>query len=699
MSINKKISICMMMKDEEKNIDRCLKSLVPIINSGLAELIIVDTGSTDNSIEIAKNYTKQVYEHPWNNNFSDMRNISISYAKGEWIWIIDADEEIENPEQMISFFQKDLSKYNTISIKMKNYMESGKSGKDPSFNISILNRGFRNEEDFNYSGAIHNQPNYKNPTIFSDIIFGHYGYIWEDEEFKQKKYERTAGILKQELEKNPNNIYYQYQLGVSTSIIDNDKGLVEIRKAYELIKKLPYKQRAKYIYVYGMYARTAYKSKEYKEAIKIAKEGLELTKDYIDLWYILSISHADLYQNEEAFKSGKEFIKCKQRFDKTNISKDPALTFYHLDDHSENIIRFFLVNMYIENEDIKTALKQVEKITLSEVKTNSVIHIVKKTTDKKYLLEYMKEAFTQENLKKHLILKLENELSGKQSIILAEDIISFYEKSYIENDDYYYLNVLRDAIHKERGLEEKELEKLLSLDYSQTPVYYGDIIIYIVQNQLGIELFKEIGKTDDIVRMTTYALNKKEDFDKQIEDYLLKNKQIENILNLKYWNVLAKLVLLREKIETKEYTEIFKGYIDRGVVYIQNIYQPNILKEKNIYDLGNDEHRFFLYIMKAYDIKEKNEAEYVRYLRKALKIFPMKKGIEILLKQLQEENQPAEDEMTLLKKKFKDNIRILIDCKKIDEALDLIEQYEEMVQEDVEILLFKSEISLIGSNI
>ena len=95
-----KLSICMMVKDEEKNLRRCLNSVKPLIEEGIAELIIVDTGSCDNTVDIIKEYTDKVYFHLWNNNFSSMRNISISYARGEWIFILDADEEVENVEEL-----------------------------------------------------------------------------------------------------------------------------------------------------------------------------------------------------------------------------------------------------------------------------------------------------------------------------------------------------------------------------------------------------------------------------------------------------------------------------------------------------------------------------------------------------------------------------------------------------------------------
>ena len=84
----------LMVKDEEQNMERCLNSLQPLLKGIDSELIIVDTGSSDGTVEIAKRYTDKVYFKQWFNDFSGMRNYSTSLAKGEWIFIVDADEEL-----------------------------------------------------------------------------------------------------------------------------------------------------------------------------------------------------------------------------------------------------------------------------------------------------------------------------------------------------------------------------------------------------------------------------------------------------------------------------------------------------------------------------------------------------------------------------------------------------------------------------
>ena len=81
----------MIVKDEEQFLPMCLDSVKDYVD----EIIIVDTGSTDKTVEIAHSYNAKVYHHPWENSFSKARNYSLKYATSEWIMWIDADEEVD----------------------------------------------------------------------------------------------------------------------------------------------------------------------------------------------------------------------------------------------------------------------------------------------------------------------------------------------------------------------------------------------------------------------------------------------------------------------------------------------------------------------------------------------------------------------------------------------------------------------------
>ena len=84
------ISLCMIVKDEEEVLARCLDSVKDIVD----EIIIVDTGSTDRTVEIAKRYTDRIYHFPWTGSFSEARNHAFSYATMQYTLYLDADDVI-----------------------------------------------------------------------------------------------------------------------------------------------------------------------------------------------------------------------------------------------------------------------------------------------------------------------------------------------------------------------------------------------------------------------------------------------------------------------------------------------------------------------------------------------------------------------------------------------------------------------------
>ena len=82
------ISLCMIIKNEEAVLERCLESIQDVVD----EIVIVDTGSTDKTKEIAARYTDRIYDFPWCDDFSAARNFAFSKGMGEYLLWMDADD-------------------------------------------------------------------------------------------------------------------------------------------------------------------------------------------------------------------------------------------------------------------------------------------------------------------------------------------------------------------------------------------------------------------------------------------------------------------------------------------------------------------------------------------------------------------------------------------------------------------------------
>ena len=122
------ISLCMIVKNEEEVLGRCLDSAVSFAD----EIIIVDTGSTDRTKEIASEYTDQVYDFKWTDDFSAARNESFAHATMDYCMWLDADDIVTEEQQEKLIKLKDTISSDTAVVMMKYVMGFGSDGR-PTF--------------------------------------------------------------------------------------------------------------------------------------------------------------------------------------------------------------------------------------------------------------------------------------------------------------------------------------------------------------------------------------------------------------------------------------------------------------------------------------------------------------------------------------------------------------------------------------
>lgn len=234
------ISVCIIAKNEEKNIDRCLSSLAPY---GF-EIVLVDTGSTDRTKELASKYTDKIFDFVWVDDFSAARNFSLDKATNNWIFMIDCDEWIETIDiEELEYFRKNLS-HAVGSVDRHNITGTPDA---PGKTIDRTERFF-SKKLFHYTGTIHEQltPKYEKTfeTYLLKTSIGHDGYCMT-EEARLAKSHRNVKLLLKQLEKEPDNPYVYYQLGKGYQIIDDsEKACAYFSKGleFELEPELAYVQ-------------------------------------------------------------------------------------------------------------------------------------------------------------------------------------------------------------------------------------------------------------------------------------------------------------------------------------------------------------------------------------------------------------------------------------------------------------------------
>ncbi len=202
------LSLCMIVKNEEDNLERCLKSVYDVVD----EIIIVDTGSTDKTVEIAKKFGATVFYYKWNNDFSAARNFSLDKAKGDWILLMDADDVLdENGKKMIKVLLKD-DKIDAYLFETISYV-GDEEGSDALSNLNV--RIIKNKDEYRFIGAIHEQIlisilNHGGNVTEVPIKVYHYGYLRKNIKEKDKR-NRNMSILKKRAKKRARQSFSQFQ--------------------------------------------------------------------------------------------------------------------------------------------------------------------------------------------------------------------------------------------------------------------------------------------------------------------------------------------------------------------------------------------------------------------------------------------------------------------------------------------------------
>ncbi|WP_058485989.1 glycosyltransferase [Defluviitalea phaphyphila] len=689
------LSIVMMVKNEEKYLDRCLTSLKPILDSISSELIILDTGSTDKTVEIAKKHTNKVYYHPWENDFAKMRNISISYAKGEWLFILDADEMIDNPETIIEFFKTNkYKKYRTCVLKIKNFLDS----KEKHWNIVPIMRLFKKTSDFRYTGAVHEQPLAVPPFYYLDTILNHYGYVATDPVLMKRKFKRNVKILEQELQKDPNNYYYLFQLSQSYGMYGDKKtALYYAEKAYKIIKE----KNINLIHIYIHLIQMFISNKKYRRVEQIVKETLNISDEYIDVYYYFGKAQQALHKSQEAIKTYKKYLEMAKNYKNYAGYKDmitPTNTLNFVQEiYKELCLLYYDVEKYEKVLTIKDKI-DFDEISLLDSAFYFIILSYIKLNKWNGLKEYYEKIrLEKEELKESFINNLE---AVKRDIQLDEK--EKLEELFISYEDNYgLLNKIRIALQRKDFKELDNIEKDIKiLDFKELPYFYGDIIWYYIIKQKSIyELLSNVSE-EKISQYIQYILNEKKKmcFDILVE-YVKNQYPIINIKTALINKILLKALLLDESIEDNYYKGILERYIFNGSCLIEYTYKEYILKKELQEYLKNDEERFFMYMVKAIESKRENLSKSIKYLRKALRVFSiMKKGIQLYIdeyKKLINQSKELEE----LKINLQTNINNLIQAGKIEEANLFIKEYENIIKSDSFIYSAKSSIAIMKNNI
>jgi glycosyltransferase involved in cell wall biosynthesis len=263
----------MIVKNEEKVLERCLNS----VKDAVDEMIIVDTGSTDKTIEIAQKFGANIYHFDWIDDFSAARNHSLKYATCDYVLVLDADEYIEDTSNL----KKDISSGKDYYIlEIKNIMNTYEVFSHKAIRL------FKNHINIFYKNRLHeilnvNDSNTYYSKGYSHTAIYHTGYLEEIKKEKDK-INRNYNILRKEIKENPDSFNY-YNLGVTLYNKKDYKEAIDmLQKAYPLSINKPY-IHSLILYLSDCFTELG----AYEKSIQLLLDAIRAYPTYTDFHYFL----------------------------------------------------------------------------------------------------------------------------------------------------------------------------------------------------------------------------------------------------------------------------------------------------------------------------------------------------------------------------------------------------------------------------
>ncbi|MBP3421806.1 MAG: glycosyltransferase [Lachnospiraceae bacterium] len=264
------ISICIITKNECNVLKECLERLFPHVQNAEHEIVVVDTGSTDDTVGMCRTYTNSIYEFPWIHDFSAARNFAAQKAKNDWILCIDSDEYItswdeDNLQQQINHNPQGIGGFSLLCT----------CGFGPN-QYQSLSKVYRlyNRKYYQFERPIHEQINpfdsaLGHPCFMTALTADHYSYSGSPEELSAKS-KRNIELLEKELTQNPHDPYVLFQLGQSYYMVEDfEKALYY----YDLGLSKDVDPRMDYVHTMVVsYGYTLINLKQYQRALDL--EGI-----------------------------------------------------------------------------------------------------------------------------------------------------------------------------------------------------------------------------------------------------------------------------------------------------------------------------------------------------------------------------------------------------------------------------------------
>lgn len=314
------LAVCMIARNEGRRLPTAIESVRKIAD----QVVVVDTGSTDDTIERARSLGAQVVEYPWRDDFADARNRSLAEAGCDWVFCLDADEYLA-PESESRLLKALSGKAGAYMVRIESRVDST-AGK---VFVNFFPRLFRNLEGVRFEGKVHEQvtPSLEHLGVsieVSDIVITHTGYALSDYDMKAKA-RRNADLLLRDVEKRTDDGLTLFHLGEAFSMLERFEEAVRFYDKALAAGKLDSVVRGALLQNRGT---ALVKLKEYQKAIVSLKQAREVDPGLLTVHLVLASALFGMKKFERAEQEVLFYISmCREieRVSRVTLGHDPDI--------------------------------------------------------------------------------------------------------------------------------------------------------------------------------------------------------------------------------------------------------------------------------------------------------------------------------------------------------------------------------------
>lgn len=373
------LSIGLIFKNEIRCLERCLSSFNNLKKAIPCEIIAADTGSDDGSHEVAERYADILIDFPWINDFAAARNAVMDRASGTWFLTIDADEWLDKDISGLVHFLKNPMVWKrsvSCSVTIRNYTRYDLTG---GYNDFVAVRLLRMSTGYRYMGAIHERWHGDLGSIMQlSVIFHHDGYVGFGGPDGAAKRERNMTLLREEYEKNPDDLLRCLQCIESSQ---GEETEMYLQKAMEGVraKRLHWEHVGPAVFRYATLLGQSTGNPEWKDW---AAEGAELFPNSffirIDIAnYLFQVAAAEK-RYEDVIRYGEQYLTALTEYRGAHaVAIDLSYSsLYQISESVELTTKAKLAGAYFEMGNFRKAKNLLSDMNFAEMELGDVLQCV-----------------------------------------------------------------------------------------------------------------------------------------------------------------------------------------------------------------------------------------------------------------------------------------------------------------------------------